>query len=160
VSLWMKKLVPALIGLLILIQLIRPSMVNPQVDSKQELSAHLTVEPTAQAIFDRSCKDCHSNQTVWPWYSHVAPASWLVASDVNGGRSHLNFSEWGTYPIEKSGKLLGEICKEVQEGDMPPFQYTPMHRTSKLTKADQEDVCRWTMTAQQGLATSDGAKTP
>ena len=155
-SLWMKKLVPALIGLLILIQLIRPSMVNPQVDSKQELSAHLTVEPTAQAIFDRSCKDCHSNQTVWPWYSHVAPASWLVASDVNGGRSHLNFSEWGTYPIEKSGKLLEEICKEVQEGDGPPSLVLTLDASSCIGK----DVCRWTMMARQGLTTSDGAKTP
>jgi Haem-binding domain len=159
-SFWMKRLFPALVGLLILIQLVRPSTVNPPIDSKQEIAAHLKVEPAVQSIFDRSCNDCHSNQTVWPWYSHVAPVSWLVASDVNDGRRHVNFSEWGTYPIEKSGKLLEEICKEVRAGDMPPLQYMPMHRGSKLTKADQQEVCRWTGTARQSLATSAGARTP
>ena len=159
-SLWMKRLVPAVIGLLILIQLIRPSTVNPPIDSKQEIAAHLTVEPAVQSIFDRSCNDCHSNQTVWPWYSHVAPVSWLVASDVNDGRRHVNFSGWGMYPIEKSEKLLEAICKEVQEGDMPPLQYTPLHRASKLTKADQEEICRWTATARRSLVASDGTRTP
>ncbi len=72
----------------------------------------------------------------------------------------MNFSEWGTYPIEKRGKLLGAICKEVKQGDMPPFQYTPMHRRSKLTKTDQEEICRWTATARQSSVASDGARTP
>jgi Haem-binding domain len=159
-SLWIKRLVPAFIGLLLLIQLIRPSMVNPPTDSKQEIAVHLTVESRVQSIFDRSCNDCHSNHTVWPWYSHVAPVSWLVASDVNNGRRHLNFSEWGTYPTEKRSKILQDICNEVQKGDMPPFQYTPMHRASKLTTADQEEICRWTVTARQRLVASDRARTP
>lgn len=152
-SLWLKRLVPAALGVLILIQLIRPATVNPSIDSKKEIAAFMTVEPAVQSIFDRSCNDCHSNRTVWPWYSYVAPVSWLVTSDVNDGRRHMNFSEWGNYPTGKSDKLLDGICKKVQEGDMPPFQYTPMHRAARLTKADQQLLCRWTTTARRSLAT-------
>lgn len=151
-SLWLKRLVPAVLGVLILIQLIRLATVNPPIDPKKEIAARMTVEPMVQSIFDRSCNDCHSNRTVWPWYSHVAPVSWLVASDVNDGRRHMNFSEWSAYPVEKSSKLLDGICKEVQEGDMPPFQYTPMHRAARLTRADQQLICRWTTTARQSLS--------
>jgi len=124
-TLWLKRLVPVAFAILILIQLIRPSTVNPPIDANREIAAHLMVDPGVQSIFSRACADCHSNRTVWPWYSHVAPVSWLLASHVTRGRRHMNFSEWGAYPVEKSSKLLDEICKEVQDGDMPPFTYTP-----------------------------------
>jgi hypothetical protein len=156
--LWLKRSISVGFVVLILIQIIRRARTNPPIDSKHEIAASLPVEPTLTSILDRSCNDCHSNRTVWPWYSRVAPVSWLVASDVQNGRRNLNFSEWGTYPPEKSAKLLDEICKEVKDGEMPPTTYTPMHSTAKLTNADQDDVCRWTATARQSLAVG-GAKT-
>ena len=160
-SLWLKRLVPAILGLLILIQVFQPSRVNPPIDPSHEMVAHLTVEPAVQSIFDRACNDCHSNRTLWPWYSHVAPISWLVASDVTRGRRRVNFSEWATYAPQASGKLLGEICKEVQDGDMPPLTYTPMHSSAKLTNVDRQDICRWTTRAQQNLTTANvGEKKP
>jgi Haem-binding domain len=148
-KLWAKRSVLGILAFLVVAQLIRPATVNPPIDPAREIAANFAVKPAVQSIFDRSCNDCHSNRTVWPWYSHVAPMSWLVASDVNDGRRHLNFSEWGSYPAEKRAKLLDEICKEVREGDMPPFQYTPMHTGSKLTKADQEQVCSWAIAGKQ-----------
>lgn len=79
----------------------------------------------------RACYDCHSNETVWPWYSHVAPISWLVQRDVDEGRRKLNFSEW-----DRPQKEARESAKEVRKGSMPPWYYTPLHRTARLTAAE------------------------
>ena len=152
---WVRRGALALFVLLLAAQLIRPATLNPRVNPAHEIAAHLAVNPAVQAIFERSCNDCHSNRTVWPWYSHVAPISWLVASDVSGGRRHVNFSEWTAYPAEKSAKLLEQICKEVQEGDMPPLQYLPMHRAAWLGKADRQKVCDWTAAARQSQTAMD-----
>src|ERR1700722_20010540 len=108
-KLWVKRSVLGILAFLVVAQLIRPATVNPPIDPLLEITSHLTVDPTVQSTFDRSCNDCHSNRTIWPWYSHVAPMSWLVASDVKDGRRHVNFSEWGSYPAEKRAKLLDQI---------------------------------------------------
>ena len=81
----------------------------------------------------RACFDCHSNQTVWPWYSHVAPVSWLVQRDVNGGRRHLNFTEW-----DKPQRHAKDIAEQVKQGDMPPWFYLPMHPAARLTDAEKQ----------------------
>jgi Haem-binding domain len=138
--------------LLMLVQIYRPARTNPQIHAEQQIGAYLTAEPVIPAILERSCDDCHSNRTVWPWYSQVAPVSWLVVSDVNRGRRQVNFSEWGSYSADKRGKLLVAICKEVTEGDMPPTTYTPIHSSAKLTQADAQEICRWTTAARQTLA--------
>jgi cytochrome c551/c552 len=88
--------------------------------------------PETSALFHRACFDCHSNRTVWPWYSHVAPVSWLVQNDVDGGRKHLNFTEW-----DRLQKHAEDIGKEVRPGDMPPWFYLPMHAAAKLTDAEK-----------------------
>jgi hypothetical protein len=87
--------------------------------------------PETQALFKRACFDCHSNETVWPWYSKVAPVSWLVQSDVDGGREHLNFSEWN-----RPQRHAKDIADEVLHRDMPPNVYLPMHPEAKLSDAD------------------------
>ena len=143
-----KSLGLASLGLLVAIQFIRPSTVNPAIQPEREIAAVLRVDPGIQSIFRRSCDDCHSNRTVWPWYSHVAPVSWLVASDVYDGRRRMNFSEWGTYAAKKRSNLLGNICKKVQAGDMPPLQYLPMHPISRLTQADEQQLCQWIANAK------------
>ncbi len=131
-------------GLLAAMQLYRPARTNPPIDPKQEIGAVLHVDPAAQAILDRSCRDCHSNRTVWPTYSEIAPISWLVADDVNSGRRHMNFSDWGTYPPYKQLDLLNEICKIVTQRDMPPFSYNLIHGTARLSQPDRDAICAWT----------------
>jgi hypothetical protein len=145
---WTVRVLVGMAVLFVLIQIIRPARTNPAIDSTYEIGARASVDPAVIAILNRSCNDCHSNRTIWPWYSGVAPVSWLVASDVNGGRRHVNFSEWFAYPPDKRMKLLEEICKEVKQGDMPPIQYTPMHRGSRLTSADATALCDWTASAR------------
>jgi len=79
-----------LVAVFVLAQAIRVERLNPPVQ------AEITADPAVKPLLRRACYDCHSNETVWPWYSNVAPASWLIASDVEEGRSNLNFSEWGS----------------------------------------------------------------
>jgi cytochrome c551/c552 len=88
--------------------------------------------PETRDLFRRACFDCHSNQTTWPWYSNVAPVSWLVQRDVNGGRSHLNFTEW-----DRPQRHAGDVVTQVKGGDMPPWFYLPMHPNAKLTDAEK-----------------------
>ena len=150
------KVVLAVIGLLLAIQLFRPSRTNPTIDSTQEIAAVLKVNPGVQAILNRSCQDCHSNRTVWPGYSEVAPISWLVADDVNSGRRHMNFSEWGTYPSYKQQDLLNEMCKIVTQRDMPPFTYGLAHAPSRPSEAEREAICEWTKAAGVEIAVPQG----
>ena len=80
---------------------VRPAMTNPPVDESQTIVARAQVPPEVASILDRSCRDCHSNKTVWPWYTHVAPVSWWLADHVDHGRKDLNLSEWGKLPADR-----------------------------------------------------------
>lgn len=145
----LKRVMLPFFAVLLLIQIFQPARTNPPVDAKREIHANLAVDPPVAGVLARSCNDCHSNRTVWPWYSRVAPASWLVISDVNRGRSAINFSEWSTYGAKEQREHLQEICKEVTEGEMPGVSYTLMHRDAKLSRADVAAVCSWTQTSAQ-----------
>lgn len=88
-----------------------------------------------QQIAEASCYDCHSNLTKWRWYSNLAPVSWLVTHDVEGGRDNLNFSEW-----DKPQPDRGEVSEKVSSGEMPPLQYTLIHRSAKLSSTEKEQL--------------------
>ena len=149
-----KKLITVLMLLftLVAIQFVRPSQTNPQADPRVHVSATLSVPPNVAGVFSRSCNDCHSNETVWPWYSKVAPVSWLVSYDVASGRKELNLSEWGSRNPAKDREMLNEICKEVTEGEMPGWVYTLMHSEAKLAKSDVAAICDWTRTVSARTA--------
>ena len=132
------------IAFLVLIQAIQPGRTNPAVVPSRSLEAHVEVPQEVQAVLKRSCYDCHSSATVWPWYSYVAPVSWYVANDVNTGRSHVNFQNWEAQINEQEGKEhLGLICKLVQEGKMPPADYRLMHKGTDVSPEDAARVCAW-----------------
>jgi hypothetical protein len=124
-------LVAILVVLLLVIQVlpIGKNHTNPAVVSEPNWDS-----PETRALAQRACFDCHSNETVWPWYSNIAPVSWLVAADVAEGRQQMNFSEWG----QGGSKDVNEIADEVLEGGMPPFQYLLMHPEAKLTAAERQ----------------------
>jgi hypothetical protein len=89
--------------------------------------------PQTRELVRRGCFDCHSNETAWPWYSNVAPVSWLLQRDVNGGRSHLNFTEW-----DRPQQHAKDVAEQVKEGGMPPWFYLPMHPAARLTEAEKQ----------------------
>ena len=138
-------------GVFLIVQFIRPAKTNPVSDPSLALESHVQVDPKVSAILDRSCVDCHSNKTRWPWYSHVAPVSWFVIDHVNEGRQEMNISEWGRYDRERQDRKLRQICREVTNGAMPLSSYTPMHAGSALSEADVQTLCDWTNTQRKQL---------
>lgn len=125
-------------------QFVRPARDNPPVDAGSTLEATAQVPAPVGDLLRRACYDCHSNQTRWPWYSEVAPVSWLVARDVRLGRGQLNFSAWGEYNAYDRADLLDEACEETTEGNMPLGIYTMMHSRARLSPADVAALCAWT----------------
>ncbi len=129
------------VAVLGLIQLYRPERVNPPSDPAASFEAVAKPPKEAADVLKRACGDCHSNQTTWPWYSDVAPVSWLVIDDVRGGRRHLNFSEWNLLSPEMAKVRLTKACEEAKEGGMPLSQYTLIHRDAKLSQGDVNTIC-------------------
>ena len=103
------------------------------------------INPQVGKILDRSCQDCHSNRTAWPWYSHVAPVSWVISKHVNEGREMLDFSEWANQPPASNERML--ICDAVSDGRMPLPGYIVIHRNARLSKRDIELICEWAAAA-------------
>ncbi|MCS6874151.1 MAG: heme-binding domain-containing protein [Pyrinomonadaceae bacterium] len=127
-----------------IIQLIRPSFTNPQTDASLKLENQISVPSEVNSILERSCKDCHSNETVYPWYSNIQPVGWYLANHVEEGRHELNFSEWGTYSQKKRKHKLEEICEQVKIGEMPLRSYLLIHREAVLSEEDKRILCDWT----------------
>lgn len=127
--------------LLVGMQFLQPDRTNPAADPAAAFEAVAKPSNEAASVVRRACGDCHSNETVWPWYSRIAPVSWVVADDVKEGRAHLNFSEWNRYTPEVSRKHMGEMCREVKDGGMPLFAYTLMHPEAKLSSVDIAAIC-------------------
>jgi hypothetical protein len=128
-------------ALLVCVQFVPVTRDNPPAPGPDHVYA--TAPANVRTVLDDYCKDCHSNQTAWPWYSYVAPFSWIVAHDVHKGRRKLNFSEWDTYSPKKRGEKLEAICDQVVNGDMPDGKYLLIHRNARLTQQEQEAVCTW-----------------
>lgn len=140
--------------LLIGMQLMRPARTNPPVDQSQTIEAKTQMTPPVQDIIDRSCNDCHSNKTVWPWYTNVAPISWWIVGHINDGRRNLNLSEWTKLDRDRQAKKLQQICDEVQDGAMPLPSYLPMHSKAKLSEQDKKTICDWTEAERARLSGS------
>ncbi len=137
------------------IQFWRPDRTNASIDPKNTLEAHLEVPQNVSAILERSCNDCHSDKTVWPWYSNVAPMSWGVADHVHEGRKELNFSVWGTYKDRRKNHKLKEVCEQVEKREMPHNQYLWLHSEATLTDSDVKTLCDWSKELMKQFAAAD-----
>jgi len=135
---WLKFGGLGLVVLLVLAQFVPIQRTNPPVGDE------IQAPPEVMAVLERACYDCHSNETVWPAYSRVAPISWLVVHDVKEGRSGVNYSEWGALSEEDKAHLLEETWEEVEEGEMPLKKYTLIHRDARLTDSDRTTLREWT----------------
>ena len=146
-----KKAVLVVVGVFVLAQAVRPSRTNPPVDPAKTLAATGQVPAEVVASLNRACRDCHSNETVWPWYTNVTPVSWWVAHHVKEGRREVNFSTWADLAPERKAKKLGDICEEVREGEMPMEAYVAVHREAALTDAERQAICSWANAARAGV---------
>ncbi len=127
----------ALLAVLIAIQFVPVDRSNPPVTMD-------VVAPTrVRVVLRQSCYDCHSNEVKWPWYSYVAPVSWLVAKDVREGREHLNFSTWDRYTTGERSAFASEAYEEAAEGEMPLPIYLTMHGDARPTEDDMRILREW-----------------
>ena len=134
----------AVIALVIGIQFVRPARTNPPTDGQRTMAAHLPISEPATKILDRACRDCHSHDTRWPWYSNVAPVSWFVIDHVNHGRSHFNYSDWAKYDETEARRLLKNACAMARKDEMPLPSYLRAHDEARLNDADVAALCDWT----------------
>jgi heme-binding protein len=121
-------------------QFVRPGRTNPPTDVSRTIEAHVGTATGLATVLNRACSDCHSNATVWPWYTQIAPVSWLMAYGVSQGRKAVNFSEWAAYGPEQQRVLLIESCQDVSQGRMPG-PYTLLHPEMRLSPQDIETIC-------------------
>jgi cytochrome c551/c552 len=136
------------VAFLVVAQFARIDRTNPPVEA--DIPAPTNVKVALRA----ACYDCHSNETVWPWYSHVAPMSWLLAYDVLEGREELNFSTWQRYDAGKQQKKLKKSVEEMNEGEMPPWFYTMMHPPARLADADRQAIISWASAGSTNVSSS------
>jgi hypothetical protein len=129
------------------IQFVPVDRANPAGQTQVPASAE------ARAVLKRACYDCHSNETVWPWYSYVAPMSWLAAKDVKEGREKLNYSTWNLMSAEKQSEGIKESWEKIQSGEMPLWFYLPLHPSAKLSPADRAILQTWASTGGAGADT-------
>ena len=130
----------------IVIQFYRPDRTNPPIVQAETIGATTAIPENVNQILVRSCNDCHSNETVYPWYSNISPFSWLLAEHIEEGRRELNVSVWTTYSGKKKRHKLDEVCEQVTSGAMPHNQYLWMHRDALLSEEEKKNLCDWAAT--------------
>lgn len=136
----LKRVMVVLVVVFAAAQLVRPERTNPATDVSRTIEAQMGTANGLVAVLDRSCGDCHSNGTGWPWYTQIAPLSWLMAYGVREGRKAVNYSEWAGYPPERQGALLAASCQQVSDGKMPG-PYTLLRPETQLSARDIETIC-------------------
>jgi hypothetical protein len=141
------------------------SMIHPfgalgNPGSNQTIFREARIDPETLTIVQRACQNCHSQQTEWPWYSHVAPISWLIARDVQQARLHMDLSRWQDYSTDDRLRLLSEIGSAVRNRQMPVPRYLWLHPEARLTDAERQQLYRWTRTERSPLWMHQPEATP
>ena len=134
---WLKIGGAGLAVALVAVQFFPVARVNPTERGQPDAPSEV------QALLQRACYDCHSNETGWPWYSYVAPMSLLIARDVDEGRRQFNFSLWSQFNERRKSRKLKEIVEQVEKSKMPQWYYVSLHPDAKLSAADRELIIKW-----------------
>lgn len=148
---YIKIFVLVLFLALIVMQFIKPDTNNPVEDNSKFIKSHLQISDNVHNQLEKSCFDCHSYRTKWPWYSKISPVVYLLNKDVQGGRKHLNFSTWGDYDKSRMMDKLDGIITEIRDGEMPLSVYLPLHPEAKLSDNDKKMLEDWAQTTKDQL---------
>jgi len=147
-----KKSLLIVAAVLVLMQFIRPARNISSTLSANDIALHYRVPDTVLALLKRSCYDCHSNNTVYPWYDRVQPVGWWLQYHVNHGKHGLNFSEFASYSPEKQVKKLKDIREAITEGWMPLDSYLWIHGYARLGEGEKALIAGWTDSLQVQIA--------
>lgn len=141
----MKKKLLGILVVFILIQLIRPTKNNSQ-NNINHIATIMPIPSEVELILTKSCNDCHSNSTNYPWYSEIAPVSWYLASHVNDGKEHLNLSEWTAYNVYQKEYILNNFEEVLKSHQMPLKSYELLHKEAILTAEQYKMLVAWVKT--------------
>ncbi|NVJ87712.1 MAG: heme-binding domain-containing protein [Algoriphagus sp.] len=141
-----------LVVILLALQLIPNELPPVQTENPAAIDHSPLLDPEVATIFKSSCYDCHSNETDYPWYSHVVPVSWLVAKDIREGREELNFSEWENYDPLDQLAILDDIYGEVEEEEMPLPIYTMIHWEARIGAFERQKIMDWAERSMDEIA--------
>jgi hypothetical protein len=154
----MEKTRKIAIGALVIFALVILMQLVPVTRKNYPVGGDFDGQEDVARILRRSCYNCHSNETSWPWYSWVAPASWLVTHDVNEAREHLNFSNWKAMRPDDQELAKKEIWQEIKRGDMPPGTYLIMHSVAKLSENEKSLIRSWAVSGRDSINVTETAE--
>ena len=139
-----KKIVIIIVlAILLIIQLFKIDTTPTETDINMDYLITTQAPEEIKNIMEKSCYDCHSNKTSYPWYSKTAPISWMINNHIKEGRQHINFSEWGNYAQERQKHTQKECIEEIVKNKMPLKSYTMIHTDSKLSDESKETIIQW-----------------
>ena len=147
----MKKILIALLVVLVVLQFFQIDKTNPETDINQDF---LTIHnPPAEiaSTMKAACYDCHSNKSVYPWYSNIQPIGWYLKDHIEEGKEHLNFSEFGTYTAKKQAHKLEECYELIEKGEMPLSSYTIIHKEAVLSETQQTELVSYFKEIQKSI---------
>jgi hypothetical protein len=139
----LKTILLILVGLLLVAQFIPIDRSVPEVDPNADFLKSVEAPTTIANLIEGACYDCHSYESEYPWYAKIAPLSFWIQGHINGGRQHLNFSDWTSYPAKKAAHKLEECYEEVQERHMPMKSFTWLHPEAKLSDEQVSALAQW-----------------
>jgi len=150
-----RKIFLALLLIFVAIQFIRPEKnISAQI-SANDITAHYTVPEDVLKALKISCYDCHSNNTIYPWYYNIQPVAWWMADHVKVGKEEINFSEFGSYAPKKQRHKLGEVIHQVKENEMPLDSYLWIHKNAALSDAQKNSIISWADSLKKSIETKN-----
>jgi hypothetical protein len=138
-----KKIVYALLVVLVIIQFIKPSRNVASEMSANDIEKNYTVPENVKANLARACRDCHSNNTIYPWYANIQPVAWWLNGHIEDGKKHFNLSEFAAYPPKRADHKLEELVESQTDHWMPLESYVKLHPDARLTQAQSQEVIDW-----------------
>lgn len=136
----MKKILIILLIALIVLQFFQIDTTNPKVEVSKDFLKTQNTPAAIASVIKTSCYDCHSNETVYPWYTKIQPGGWFLKGHIDEGREELNFSEFTDYELKRQDHKLEECIEYIEKDEMPLGSYTLLHRKAKLTDEQKKNV--------------------
>ncbi len=146
-----KKILIGLLLVVVIIQFVRPERNQFKLTNSNDIGMHYTIPENVQAILKVACYDCHSNYSVYPWYTNIQPVGWWLQHHIDEGKDELNFSEFATYSKKRKAHKMEEVAEMVEEGEMPLKSYTLIHKDAVLSKEDAQLLVNWAKALQQQI---------
>ena len=148
----LKRILLVLLIVFIAIQFVQPARNKAGRVLETDISKTVNIPDNVELVLKNACYDCHSNNTVYPWYINIQPMGWLMANHIKEGKAELNFSEFGSNSSRRQVSKLTGIANSIKEGIMPISSYTRMHKNARLSGDEKTRIIDWTLQAKASIS--------